>query len=280
MNTKKTVKQDKLTAELYSVSDVLNERLYGQCKSIIFTSATLATGDSFKSFKDAIGLPEATRECQLSSSFDYDKNMTIYVANDMPANPNAPEFTDRLSQFLTDIHIAGDGSILSLFTNRRQMERAFEVVSEDIKPHGLRLLMQKWGLSVKGVKDEFLANEKLSLFALKSFWEGFDAPGSTLKSVVICKLPFTRVDDPLNLERRSREDNSWFKYTLPSSVIETKQAVGRLIRKADDKGYIVFADSRLVQKSYGELFLRSMPSQNIKIMGCNEIVDDISKLDI
>lgn len=143
MNTKKTVKQDKLCAELYSVSEILNEQLYGQCKSIVFTSATLATGDSFKAFKDSIGLPESTRECQLASSFDYDNNMTIYVADDMPANPNLPEFSDRLTQFLRDVHIAGDGSILSLFTNRRQMERAFETVSEDIKPHGLRLLMQK-----------------------------------------------------------------------------------------------------------------------------------------
>lgn len=143
MNTKKTVKQDKLSAELYSVSEVLNEQLYGQCKSIVFTSATLATGDSFKAFKDSIGLPESTRECQLASSFDYDKNMTIYVANDMPADPNLPEFSDRLNQFLSDVHIAGNGSILSLFTNRRQMERAFEVVSVDIKPRGLRLLMQK-----------------------------------------------------------------------------------------------------------------------------------------
>lgn len=169
MNTKKTIKRDSLSAELYSVSDILNETLYGQAKSIIFTSATLATGDSFKSFKDSIGLGEDTRECQLSSSFDYDNNMTIYVANDMPANPNTPEFGEALSQFLTDLHIAGDGSILSLFTNRRQMERAFEDVSSNIKPKGLRLIMQKWGLSVKGVKDEFLANEKLSLFALKSF---------------------------------------------------------------------------------------------------------------
>lgn len=169
MNTKKTVKQDKLCAEPYSVSEVLNEQLYGRCKSIVFTSATLATGDSFKAFKDSIGLAENTRECQLASSFDYDQNMTIYVANDMPSNPNLPEFSDRLSQFLTDVHIAGEGSILSLFTNRRQMERAFEVVSVDIKSRGLRLLMQKWGLSVKGVKDEFLNNEKLSLFALKSF---------------------------------------------------------------------------------------------------------------
>lgn len=76
-----------------------------------------------------------------------------------------------------------------------------------------------------------------------------------------------------------RENNSWFKYTLPASIIETKQAVGRLIRKADDKGYIVFADSRLVQKAYGHLFIESMPSESIIIESCNEIVHDVNQLD-
>ena len=142
LNNKKTVKQDKLSAELYTVSDILNERLYSQCKSIIFTSATLATGDSFKAFKDSIGLDSETLECQLASSFDYDNNMTIYITNDM-SQPNAPEFGEQLNPFLADLHIAGDGSILTLFTNRRQMEKAFEVVNEKIKTKNLRLLMQK-----------------------------------------------------------------------------------------------------------------------------------------
>lgn len=142
LNTKKTVKYDKLTAELFTVGDILNERLYSQTNSIVFTSATLATADSFKSFKDAVGLDDDTRECQLNSSFDYDNNMTIYIANDMP-DPNGPTFVDRLSDFLCDLHIAGNGSILSLFTNRRQMENAHAIVSESIKNAGLRLLMQK-----------------------------------------------------------------------------------------------------------------------------------------
>lgn len=168
MNTKKTIKQDKLTCELYSVSDKLNESLYSMCNSIVFTSATLALGDSFQAYFDSVGLNEETRSCQLASSFDYDNHMKIFIADDMP-DPNSPAYTERLQMFLSDLHIAGDGSILSLFTNRRQMERVYEYVSNNIKPHNLRLLMQKWGLSVKGVKDEFLADEKLSLFALKSF---------------------------------------------------------------------------------------------------------------
>lgn len=128
---------------MYSVSDILNEKFYCQNKSIVFTSATLATGDSFKSFLDAVGLDDTTIIRQLSGSFDYDKNMTIYVATDMPDNPNTDIFSERLIKFLTDIHIAGDGSILSLFTNRRQMEIAYEQVCENLKPKGLRLLVQK-----------------------------------------------------------------------------------------------------------------------------------------
>lgn len=208
LNTNKTVKQDKITAELFSVGDKLNCDFYANCKSIVMTSATLATGKSFKSFFDAMGLDKNTRTCQLASSFDYDNNMIVYVAKDIPDPSAVDNYLDNLSTLLTDVHIAGGGSILSLFTNRKQMEYVYEHVSEDIKPHNLRVLMQRWGLSVKGVKDEFLSNENLSLFALKSFWEGFDAPGSTLKGVIICKLPFARVDDPLNKERRLRSDNS------------------------------------------------------------------------
>lgn len=278
INNKNIIKFDKLSAEPYTVSEQLNDSLYSSCNSVVFTSATLALGDNFESFKDSVGLDSDTLECQLDSSFDYYNNMKVFVCNDMP-DPNSVPYVDALSDFLTELHIAGRGSILSLFTNRRQMEKAFEVVSENIKPNGLRLLVQKWGLSVKSVKDEFVNNESLSLFALKSFWEGFDAPGSTLKAVVVCKLPFVPATDPLNRERCDREKDAWFKYSLPSAIIECKQAVGRLIRKSDDKGYVVLCDSRLTQKHYGNLFLKSMPSKNINILKCSDIIEEVKKLE-
>ena len=142
LNRKKTIKQDKLRAELYSVSEVLNEQLYAKAHSIIFTSATLALGDSFEAFKDSIGLPGDTREHQLASNFDFDNNMTIYIARDLPA-PNDPDFTEQLNPFLSNIIIAGGGSVLALFTNRNQMERAYEFCDERIRPENLSLLCQK-----------------------------------------------------------------------------------------------------------------------------------------
>lgn len=87
-----------------------------------------------------------------------------------------------------------------------------------------------------------MKDEHLSLFALKSFWEGFDAPGATLKGVVIPKLPFGLPTDPLSCERQQRDDRAWAHYSLPHAVIEVKQAVGRLIRKSTDRGIVVLAD--------------------------------------
>lgn len=143
INTKQTIKQDRITAELYSVAEKLNTDFYANCKGVIMTSATLATGTRFDSFKEAVGLDNNTTCCQLTSSFDYDNNMVVYVCKDMPDPSQVQNYLDRLSVFLTDLHIAGDGSILSLFTNRKQMEYVYETVREDIKPHNLRVLMQK-----------------------------------------------------------------------------------------------------------------------------------------
>ena len=63
---------------------------------------------------------------------------------------------------------------------------------------------------------------------------------------------------------------------MPGAVLETKQAAGRLIRKADDKGILVLADRRLLTKSYGKVFLESMPSRTIKVLPAAKIIEEIT----
>ena len=210
----------------------------------------------------------------LASSYNFDEHMTVYVVNDMP-EPNEASYLDALQRLLVESHRAQRGSMLTLFTNRREMEACYEVVRDDLKGDDLRVVCQKWGVSVKGLRDDFLADEHLSLFALKSFWEGFDAPGSTLRGVIIPKLPFAKPSDPLSCERATRDDAAWRRYVLPAAVLETKQAAGRLIRKADDSGVLILADGRLLTKSYGKMFLRSMPSKTVKTLTCAEIVEEL-----
>lgn len=270
---------ESLEAMLLSVAERLNETLFANTHSVVFTSATITVAGSFDSFNTALGLGESefsqARSIQLDSSYDFNTNMTIYVVNDLP-EPNAPSYLSALEQLLCGVHRAQHGSVLTLFTNRREMEKSYDAVRAALTSEDLRIVCQKWGVSTKGLRDEFLADEHLSLFALKSFWEGFDAPGATLKTVVIPKLPFAKPTDPLSCERAQNDPQAWAHYVLPAAVLETKQAAGRLIRSSTDTGSLVLADVRLVTKNYGKTFLKSLPSNNIHILSSAEIVEALS----
>ena len=265
-------KPDRVVEELagapVDVGDVLNQTLYEHTDSVIFASATITVGEDFGTFHSALGLNcgEASRanDRMLGSSYDFDTNMRVLVIDDIP-EPSSKDYLPALQSLLAELHLAQNGSMLTLFTNRREMEACFDVVSPQLKEADLRLVCQKWGVSTKGLRDDFLADEHLSLFALKSFWEGFDAPGATLKGVVIPKLPFAKPTDPLSCERALRDDRAWAHYTLPQAVIEIKQAAGRLIRSSTDTGVLVLADRRLLTKGYGKTFLNSLPSKNVTI---------------
>lgn len=271
---------EKLEALLVNVGDAMNETLFARTHSVVFASATLSVNRTFDSFMQAMGIGATEHSqaetCLLDSSYDFDGHMTVYVASDMP-EPNDPAYLPALQQLLVGAHRAQQGSMLTLFTNRREMERCFEVVQPQLKEDDLRVVCQKWGVSVKGLRDDFLADEHLSLFALKSFWEGFDAPGDTLKGVIIPKLPFSKPTDPLSCERSARDDAAWRRYVLPAAILETKQAAGRLIRKAEDTGVLILTDHRLVSKGYGKMFLRSLPSQTIKVLPVGEIVAQLAR---
>lgn len=268
----------KLCAQLYNVGARLDETLYVNTHSVVFASATLTVAGSFKPFEEAMGLNTSPQShattLALGSPFDFDANMTIYVPNDLP-EPNTSGYLEAIQQLLCDAHLAQQGSMLTLFTNRKEMDACYAEVAPALKAADLRLVCQRWGVSVKGLRDDFLADHALSLFALKSFWEGFDAPGSTLRGVVLPKLPFSKPSDPLSCERAARDDAAWRKWVLPQSVLEVKQAVGRLLRKADDRGIVVLADSRLLSKSYGKTFLSSLPSKDIRVMSTQQMIREI-----
>ena len=48
-------------------------------------------------------------------------------------------------------------------------------------------------------------------------------------------------------------------YQLPEAVIVLKQGIGRLLRDSDDYGVLMICDPRLKTKSYGKIFLKSLP---------------------
>lgn len=269
-----------LLAEKLDIGSELYEKWLADAMSVVFTSATMAVGDDFSHFEHAVGLDLVPRggkgARRMSSSFDFDHHMGAVVLQDMPA-PGEQDYIEALVDMLFDVHIAMGGSVLTLFTNRREMERTFKLLKTRLAANGMEVVMQERTQSARQVRDAFLAHRETSLLALKSFWEGFDAAGETLRCVVIPRLPFGAPTEPLAQERDLREERAWWKYALPEAVISVKQAAGRLIRSATDTGVLIMADSRLVTKRYGKQFLKSLPTSNQVFLNTQDVGPYISR---
>ena len=270
---------EELRAEKIDIGSELAERWLPEMMSVVFTSATMAVGEDFSHFEHAVGLdlvaPGRRRALRLDSSYDFDGHMGVIVAGDLP-QPGDAGYLEALEDLLLDVHVAMEGSVLTLFTNRREMESVYEGLAPRLAEHGLDLAMQERGGAGRQLRDRFLSERSLSLLALRSFWEGFDAGGETLRCVVIPKLPFASPRDPLVRERDRRERSAWWRYSLPEAVLAVKQAAGRLIRTSQDRGVLVLCDSRLVTKRYGRSFLASLPSSSRRVVPAREVGDGIA----
>lgn len=274
------INAEKLVAARLDIGEVLAADLYPRAQSVVFTSATIATGESFDHFARCVGLNRLDRtqwkSLRLESSYEFERQMAVFVPTDLP-EPREDGYLVALERLLEGVHVAMGGSVLTLFTNRRDMERLHALLEPRLRAAGLDLICQRRGTSAKRLRDEFLADEHLSLFALKSFWEGFDAKGDTLRCVVVPKLPFGRPTDPLSCEREAREGRAaWARYSLPEAVLELKQAAGRLIRSSTDTGCLVIADARVVRKGYGARFLEALPVADVERMESPQVIAAIN----
>ena len=120
------------------------------------------------------------------------------------------------------------------------------------------------------------------LFGAQSFWEGVDVAGEALSCVVITRLPFAQMGDPMveaRSEKITHDGGSAFRdYALPEAVIKFRQGFGRLIRTKRDSGVVVITDPRIVTKNYGATFRRSIPAAVHTVTDKNELVSRVSEI--
>ncbi|MCG6918671.1 MAG: ATP-dependent DNA helicase [Deltaproteobacteria bacterium] len=251
-----------LWASPVQVAPILEELLFHRAKPYIFTSATLAVGKSLEFFKKRLGLPQETEGLILDTPFSYGEQALIYLPKHLPL-PDSPGFIPALTNEVAAILEETGGRAFILFTSHRNLRAVHSRLSQ---ANRFPLLVQ--GEQPKAtLLKRFREDTSSVLLGTASFWQGVDMPGETLSCVIIDKLPFAPPDDPLvaaRLEKIAEEGgNPFWDYQVPSAVLTLRQGLGRLIRRATDTGVLAVLDSRLFKRSYGKVFLESLPESTI-----------------
>ena len=259
----------------------LKDSVFSPNKTVVCVSATLAINDDFSYWARRCGISAIENRRILSgcfpSPFPYDKSVLLASPTDAPL-PDEEGYQEFINSAAGRIAAVAGGSALILFTSYQSLSTAYNAAKDELMSLGIKCLKQGDDDRTR-LLQSFLSDESSCLFATDSFWEGIDAPGDTLRLVIICRLPFRTPGDPVFEARREAIEkegiNPFMQLSLPQAVTKFKQGFGRLMRRSADHGVVVVLDSRILKKTYGQLFLKSLPETKTSFKELNNILLDM-----
>ena len=246
-----------------------------QTHSTVLCSATLTVERRFDYIASRLGIgisPDPVesefRALRLTSPFDYATQSMVILTNHLPVPipVNEREFCEEMAADQAGFLSLSGGKTLSLFAAKKRMEAVADLVrtkAAELAERGVELLVQGEQGRTQ-IAHRFRTEPGTVLYGLKSYWEGFDAPGETLSYLFIEKPPYPHPDDPLVSARQravaERGGDPFTDYILPMTAMQFTQGFGRLIRSESDIGAAFVCDRRLHSPTQAQrVLLNSLP---------------------
>ena len=222
--------------------------LAANAHGVLITSATLrddaedqleAAWATAEARVGTVHLPSPAIRAAVSSPFDYASQTRAFIVNDVTA-----EIPTLAAAFRT-LFLAAGGGGLGLFTAIGRLQAVHARIASALEEAGVPLLAQHVdGMDNASLVDVFRTEVNACLLGTDAMRDGVDVPGRALRLVVFERVPWPR-PDILHRERRihlSAGDPR--RYDDAIARLKLRQAFGRLIRAAEDRGVFVLLDRR------------------------------------
>ena len=179
-----------------------------------------------------------------SSPFDHAGRTRVLVIGDVERNDQ-----DQVAAAYRELFKASGGGGLGLFTAAARLKAVHERIARPLDEAGLQLLAQHVDAMDTGTLiDIFRAEEDACLLGTDAVRDGVDVPGRSLRLIVFDRVPWPRPDI---LHKTRRQAFGGRAYDEMLTRLRLKQAYGRLLRRAGDRGVFVMLDRALPSRLAG-----------------------------
>ena len=205
----------------------------------------------------------------MASPFDYAQATKVLVVKDVRRDDS-----DQVAAAYRELFLASGGGALGLFTAIGRLRAVHHRIAPLLEEAGLPLYAQHiGGMDAATLVDIFRAEEHSCLLGTDAVRDGVDVPGRSLRLIVFDRVPWPR-PDILHRARKAAWKAAGAGATAYDDLLarlRLKQAFGRLIRRADDRGVFVMLDSRLPTRLLGAF----PPGVSVERVGLAEAVTKV-----
>lgn len=229
------------------------EQVLGSAHGVAVTSATLKdeiraeAGDaqaghegwaSAKLLSGAAHLAHPALLSEHASPFDYARQSRIFIVNDV-----ARDRADGVAAAMAALMIAAEGGALGLFTSIMRLRSTWPELMRRLSEADIPLYAQHMDrMNLQTLLQLFREDRRSVLIGTDAVRDGVDVPGEALRMMIYDRVPWPRPDMLFRARAAWQGRDAW---TDRITRMKLRQAFGRLIRRADDKGVFIMLDSRL-----------------------------------
>jgi len=242
-------------------SEALKEK-WKMFRGVLFMSGTL---EPIEAFSEVIGIHNPyiiNRKFKVSS-----ENVSSIIIKGVTTKGErlSEEMLKRYMRVILSFLRKNSGRNVAVFSSSYRIQEALlSALPEDFRKRSYLEVEGMSGQQSREVLNSFKlaakSNQKGILFASASgrFSEGADFPGEELEAAMVIGIPFEKLNIKIKAliryynEIYGRKKGRYYAYTVPA-LRKVSQALGRVIRSENDKGYFVLADERFLYKKYFDL---------------------------
>jgi len=233
-------------------TEPLAEAVLKHVQGVVVTSATLtdAAGDDEQRWESAERRSGAKHlsgqpiRVQVRSPFDYATQTRAFIITDVNRND-----MEQVAGAYRALFMASKGGALGLFTAIQRLRAVHQRLAPALEMAGLPLYAQHAdGLDPATLIDIFRSERDACLLGTDAIRDGVDVPGDALRLVVFDRVPWPR---PSLIHKARRQQLGGQAYDDGLIRLKLRQAFGRLVRRADDRGVFVMLDSAFPSRLLG-----------------------------
>ncbi|HKS71184.1 MAG TPA: helicase C-terminal domain-containing protein, partial [Ktedonobacterales bacterium] len=232
------------------------EPLQAAGKSIVLAAPALAAAGDFGYALGNLGAPpDATRT--LAPDLVREEQTLLCLPTDVP-EPNAPQFQRRLDDTLIALATALGGRLVALFPSHAALRTAAQGLRRTLEERDILVLAQGQDGSARQLWQTFRTEPRVVLLGAGTFWETADFGDTPPACVVVTRLPFPALGDPLQAARAELWPDAQNQFIVPPAALRVRYALGALAWSHRQRNVVVLFDRRAQTRDYGHVILGTL----------------------